>query len=91
MEILLLKGIVFCFSMGIIMTGIAGWVLFIQYINKFGSTMSTIIYSGIILISLVSIAANLKYMGIPFIVMYGTIMTGIGYTTKSLTWLKIIK
>jgi len=73
------------------MLGLAGCVLFIQYINRFGSTMSTIVYSGIILISIVSIAANLKYMGIPFIVMYGAIMTGIGYSTKALTYCRIIK
>jgi len=77
--------------MAMILIGISGCVLFIQYINRFDSTISTITYSGIILIIIVSIAANLKYMGVPFIVMYGAIMTGIGYSTKTLNWLKIIK
>jgi len=90
MEIILLKAIVFCFVMAMILIGVAGCVLFIQYINRFGSTVSTIIYSGIMLLIIVSIAAKSSYMGIPFIVMYCVVMAGVGYTTKSLTCLKII-
>jgi len=90
MEILLFKVIIFCFVMAMILIGIDGCVLFIQYINRFDSTISTITYSGIILIIIVSIAANLKYMGVPFIVIYCVVMASVGYSTKVLSWLKII-
>jgi len=79
MEILLLKVIVFCFSMGMIMVGIAGCVLFIQYVNEFDSTISTIIYAGIFLIVIVTVVSNLSYMGIPYVVMYASLVTFIGY------------
>ena len=89
MEKILLQTIVICFSLSGVFILLAGCISFIQYVNGLEPTISTIIYTGIIVIVIVSIASDLSYMGIPHVVMYSTIVTFIGYGNQALKLLRL--
>ncbi len=78
MEVLF-KFVIMCFSLSLVLIAFAGGALFIKYINKLDSTSSTIVYTGIIILAIVSTTSNLSYMGVPFAVICGVIIMSIGY------------
>lgn len=59
------------FVLSAIMCAIAGATLCYQFTKRFNSTIRTILYSGFIITSSITILANLSYRGIPLIVMIG--------------------
>lgn len=76
--LLIIKIALTFFVMAFIMAGLAGLILFYDIIRRLNSTIRSILYIGIITISLVTICFNFSYMGIPYIVFYiaGFILIG---------------
>ena len=89
MEKILLQIIVICFSSTGVFILLAGCISFIRYVNGLEPTISTIIYTGIIVIVVVAVAANLSYMGIPHVIIYSTIITFIGYGNEALKLIRL--
>jgi len=85
MEVLeiMVGAIVLCFSLVGIILICYGIVLFVYHINQLGSTISTIIHSGIIIICIVTFAFEFKFMGIPYILIYAFILMAIGYSVDT--------
>jgi len=78
------------FILALMLVAIVGFTFCLQLIQKLDSTIRTIIYSGSIIITLVTLLMNLSFKGIHILGIYIIVFALIGYCSVSIYLWKIL-